>query len=52
MGRSPELVKKRTGHSQIKCKSKKTSLRQDKNEIGVKKLPQKLFRKTPEFAEV
>ena len=36
--------KKRTGHSQ-ECKSKKGTLRQDKNEIGLKKLPRKLLLK-------
>ena len=37
-------LKKRTGHSQ-ECKSKKGTLRQDKNEIGLKKLPRKLLLK-------
>ena len=36
--------KKRTGHSQ-ECKSKKGTLRQDKNEIGFKKLPRILLLK-------
>ena len=36
--------KKRTGHSQ-ECKSKKGTLRQDKNEIGLKKLPRILLLK-------